>query len=92
MTRDRTYGSAVALRDWLHAHQITLTHLNVLTEGAHARRTWMLYQKAFGKTVTVGIISVPSPDFAPGDWWRNSEGVREVIDESIAYLYARFIF
>ena len=92
MDRDRTYSSAVALRDWLREHQITVATINVLTEDCHARRTWFLFQEAFGKDVKVGIISVPSPDYDANDWWKYSEAVREIIDETVAYLYAKFIF
>jgi hypothetical protein len=66
--------------------------INVLTEDAHARRTRLLYHKAFGKSVTVGIIGVANPDYDSTQWWRYSDGVREVIGESIAYIYARFFF
>jgi len=66
--------------------------INVLTEDAHARRTRLLYQKAFGKNVAVGVIAISNPDYDPKDWWRYSEGVREVIGESIAYIYAQFFF
>jgi uncharacterized SAM-binding protein YcdF (DUF218 family) len=90
--RDRTYSSAVALRNWFHEHDMTVHNINVLTEDAHARRTQLLFQKAFGRSVTVGIISVPDPDYDARHWWRYSEGVREVLGESIAYLYARFFF
>lgn len=90
--RDRTYSSAVALRDWLREHKMRVHGINVLTEDAHARRTRLLYQKAFGRNVVVGIISVSNPDYNPRDWWRYSDGVREVIGESIAYIYARFFF
>ena len=90
--RDRTYSSAVALRDWLHEHKMLVHSINVLTEDAHARRTRLLYRKAFGKNVVVGIISVSNPDYNPRHWWRYSDGVREVIGESIAYIYARFFF
>ena len=92
VTRDRTYSSAVALRDWLHAQHLAVTKLDVLTEDVHARRTRLLFQKAFGPTVTVGVISVPNPDYNPKRWWRYSEGVRDVLSESISYLYARFLF
>jgi uncharacterized SAM-binding protein YcdF (DUF218 family) len=90
--RDRTYSSAVALRDWFREHNVTVQSINVLTEDAHARRTQLLFQKAFGRSVTVGIISVPDPDYDAKHWWRYSEGVREVLGESIAYVYALFIF
>jgi hypothetical protein len=90
--RERTYSSAVALRDWFHENNIPVHCINVLTEGTHARRTRFLYEKAFGKDVMVGVVSVPNPDYNPRDWWRYSDGVRETIGESIAYIYARFFF
>src|SRR5437867_3326458 len=58
----------------------------------HARRTQLLYQEAFGKKVSVGIIAVSNPDYNPKEWWRYGDGVREVIGESIAYIYAEFFF
>jgi len=90
--RDRTYSSAIALRDWFREHGMTVGSINVLTEGVHARRTQFLFQRALGSGIAVGIISVPDPDYDAKHWWRSSEGVREVLDESIAYLYARIIF
>jgi DUF218 domain len=90
--RERTYSSAVALRDWFHEHNTSVHSINVLTEDAHARRTRLLYQKAFGKDVAVGVIAVSNPDYNPEDWWHYSDGIREVIGESIAYIYARFFF
>jgi hypothetical protein len=92
IARERTYRSAVALRDWFGEHNLAIHSFNVLTEDCHARRTQLLYEEAFGKKVTVGIIAVSNPDYNPKDWWRYSDGVREVIGESIAYIYARFFF
>ena len=88
MGRDRTYSSALALKDWFREHNIEVTSMNVVTESTHARRTRMLFQKAFGAHTAIGVIAVPSPDYDPKHWWRYSEGVRDVIDESVAYLYA----
>lgn len=90
--RDRTYSSAIALRDWFEAHHVNVQSINVLTEDAHARRTRMLFQEAFGPQVAVGIVSVQNPDYDPARWWHYSEGVREILGESIAYLYAKFVF
>jgi len=92
IARERTYSSAVALRDWFGDHNLPIHSFNVLTEGPHARRTQLLYKEAFGKNVTIGIIAVSNPDYDPKDWWRYSDGVREVIGESIAYIYAKFFF
>jgi uncharacterized SAM-binding protein YcdF (DUF218 family) len=92
MGRDRTYSSALALRDWFREQKITVNSLNVVTENTHARRTRLLFQEAFGKNVKVGVIAVPNPDYDARYWWRYSEAVRDVIGEGIAYLYARLFF
>lgn len=92
ISRDRTYNSALALRNWFHDHNLQIHSFNVLTEDAHARRTWLLYEEAFGKSAHIGIISVPNPDYDASHWWRTSEGVRNVVDEGIAYIYAKFFF
>jgi hypothetical protein len=90
--RDRTYNSAVTLRDWFHKHGLQPGSIDVLTEDAHARRTWLLFQEALGPGIEVGIISVANPDYDANHWWRSSDGVREVLDEGIAYIYAKFFF
>jgi hypothetical protein len=90
--RDRTYTSAIVLRDWFREHNVQVDSINVLTEDAHGRRTWLLFQEAMGSHTQVGIISTADPDYDASHWWRTSAGVREVLDEGIAYLYAKFFF
>jgi uncharacterized SAM-binding protein YcdF (DUF218 family) len=92
MGRDRTYSSAIALRDWLGAHDLHPLAINIMTEGAHARRTRLLFQRALGPNVAVGVISIPSPDFDAKRWWYYSEGVEDVIEEGIGYLYTISLF
>jgi hypothetical protein len=91
-SRDRTYASAVALRELLREQKLAPRSLNILTEGPHARRTRLLFQTAFGGTVKIGVIAIPNQDYDPRHWWRSSEGVREVLGESIAYVYAKLLF
>lgn len=90
--RDRTFSSAVALKDWLQQHNMKVEGINVITEETHGRRTRLMFEKAFGDRVKIGIISVPSPDYDAKHWWRYSEGVEDVVGQGIAYLYARFLF
>lgn len=92
MERDRTYWAAVALRDWLREHGGAPAKVNVLTADAHARRTQFLFQRALGSQVQVGVISIQDPDYDPKRWWRSSAGVREVVDETVALIYAKFFF
>jgi uncharacterized SAM-binding protein YcdF (DUF218 family) len=90
--RDRTYSSAIALREWFREHNIQVRSLNIVTEGPHARRTRLLFEEALGRDVKVGVIAVPSPDFDARHWWYYSEGLEEVVGEGLGYLYAKFFF
>jgi hypothetical protein len=90
--RDRTYYSAVALREWLREHNMETVGINVVTESTHGRRTWLLFQEAFGHRAKVGIISVHNPDYNAKLWWQSSDGFRDVVSEAIAYLYAKLFF
>lgn len=92
MDRDRTYGSAVALRNWLRDQNMAVSSIDVVTEDVHARRTRVLFEKALGNNVTVGIIAVPNPDYDWRRWWWYSEGVKAVGSEALAYIYTRFLF
>jgi len=92
MDRDRTYGSAVALRNWFRDHNMAVSGIDVVTEDLHARRTRLLFQKAVGKDVQVGIIAVANVDYPANRWWRYSQGLKDVVSESAAYLYARLLF
>jgi uncharacterized SAM-binding protein YcdF (DUF218 family) len=92
MDRDRTYGSAVALRNWFREHNMAVRAIDIVTEDIHARRTRLLFRKALGKNVQVGIIAVPNIDYPANQWYRYSEGLRDVVSESAAYLYTRLSF
>jgi len=92
MDRDRTYGSAVALRKWFGEQNMAVSAINVVTEDVHARRTRLLFQKALGDKVAVGVIAIPNPDYDAKRWWRYSAGLKEVVSEAAAYAYARLLF
>jgi uncharacterized SAM-binding protein YcdF (DUF218 family) len=92
MDRDRTYGSAVALRNWFRDHNMAVSSIDVVTEDLHARRTRLLFQKALGDKVAVGVIAIPNPDYDAKRWWRYSAGLKEVVSEAAAYAYARLVF
>lgn len=89
---ERTFESALALAHYFHEKKIAPPNLNVITVGPHARRTRLLYERALGGRVAVGIIALPRGDYDPAHWWRSSTGAREVISETVAYLHCRLIF
>jgi uncharacterized SAM-binding protein YcdF (DUF218 family) len=90
--RNRTYASAIAVRKWLKESGESTVRLDVVTLGVHARRSRLLFQKAFGPEVVVGVVAVPNREYDAERWWRYSEGVKEVISETAGYLYVRLFF
>ena len=90
--KDRTYHAALTVRHYLAENHFNLDALNLITTGPHARRSRLLYEKAFAPQVKIGIIAVEEKQYDSRHWWRTSAGVREVIGETIAYLYARLFF
>ena len=89
---DRTFHSAEAVKRLLLEQGIRGTPIDILTVGPHARRSRLLYEEALGDDFKIGIIAVPDRRFDPEHWWRSSEGVRTVVDETVAYAYARIYF
>ena len=90
--KDRTYSMAATLKQRLEADGISTAKINVVSVGPHSRRSRLLYQLAFGPHSQIGMMGIVDREFDPAHWWRSSAGVRTVISETIAYLYARFIF
>jgi uncharacterized SAM-binding protein YcdF (DUF218 family) len=85
---DRTWGSACALRDWLDSTGSPITTFDLLSQSTHTRRSRLFFRRALGSTCRIGSRAIADPDYNPKRWWTSSKGVRQTIDESIAYLYA----
>lgn len=92
VTRDRTFHSAQMLRQYLQQNHLGPGQIDVATLGVHARRTRLLFQEAFSADVKVGVLALENEEYRADRWWRYSEGVKEVVSETAAYLYARFLF
>lgn len=90
--RDRTFASAVALREWISGNGVEAPALDIVSQGPHARRTWRLYRMALGESVAIGIRSV-APDLYPAnEWWRSSAGAKDVLTEAIAWAWVTCLF
>ena len=90
--KDRTYASALALKKWMRDHNMQETKFNLITAGAHARRSRLLFEKAMGGQAEVGVIAMESTDFEPGRWFTSSQGVRVMLSEMIGYVYVKLFF
>lgn len=89
--KDRTYASAVAFQQWLLNSNLKIKSINLYTFNVHSRRSWLLFKQVLEPKIKVGVIAAKTLNYQPNKWWTSSEGVRSVISEAIAYIYARFL-
>lgn len=90
--RDRTFNSAIAVRQWLDTSNLNIKAVNVLSADVHSRRSSLLFKRVFEPEIAVGAIAHPSLDYDPQTWWNSSNGVRKTLSEAIAYIYAKFSY
>ena len=82
--QDRTYLSAVMVRDWLTQSGRKIDAVDVFSSGVHSRRSRAVYRLAFGPAVRVGIIAARPSAYDPDAWWTTSTGAKTVLSETIA--------
>lgn len=88
--RHRTYSSALAVRRWLADSTLTVVGINVFTLGAHGRKSLVLFKRAFGERIPVGVIAGTEDSYDPERWWLSVKGIYTVLRKTIGYLYAEW--
>jgi len=89
--RDRTYTTALKLRKYLQQKIPQVHSFNLVSLGAHSRRSWLLYKKAM-PDYQIGIVSIKQNLYDSEHWWKTSKGFRSVFTETIGYFYVLFFF
>ena len=90
--RERTYLSAIMVREWLASSGVAVDAIDVFSEGAHSRRTHLLYRQAFGDTIRIGILAALPENYDPSAWWQSSIGTKTVVTEAIAWAWTALFF
>ncbi len=90
--QDRSYLSAVVVRDWAEAAGLRVDAIDVFSSGAHGRRTRMVYRMAFGPGVEVGIVAARPSQYDPGRWWKTSAGAKAVVGEALSVAWTHCCF
>lgn len=85
--RHRTYTAAKALKQAIDESGLEVDSFTVFSQTAHARRTWIIFQKVFGDDVDVGIVALPKEDYDNDRWWGSSAGIKTVGMEALAFVY-----
>jgi hypothetical protein len=91
--KDRTYASAISLKNWFKAQHTRPKSFNLYSLGAHTRRSWHLYKLAFNDWDTeVGVINTPDLTYDAKAWWTSSKGFRTVPTEALGFFFVYFFF
>ena len=90
--QERTFLSAVVLRDSAQRLGITLDAIDLFSSGAHARRSRLLFQMALGDKVRVGILAARPNDYDSDAWWRSSNGGEAIVFQTIGLVWVRCLF
>lgn len=85
--QNRTFLSAVMVRDWLTREYPQINQFDVVSLGVHARRTQQLYQTAFNDTTSIGIYAVNTKRYRIDQWWKTTEGLKAVLAEVLGIGY-----
>jgi hypothetical protein len=79
----------MAVATWFSQQKHSPRSVNIVTIGAHSRRSRLIYQRVLGSHVEVGVLPIEGRDYDPRLWWRYSNGLRAVLGETVAYINAR---
>jgi hypothetical protein len=90
--QDRTYLSAVMVRDWAQQSGVALEAIDLFTAGVHARRSRMLYRMALGPAVEVGVLAAVPDGFDAERWWTSSVGTKLVMGEAVSLAWTSCCF
>ncbi|MEO8890683.1 MAG: hypothetical protein ABI417_03960 [Coleofasciculaceae cyanobacterium] len=87
---NRTNSSAIALREWIANSELKIESINLYTFDVHSRRNWQSF-KQIVPDIEVGVIVLAPKSYDAQKWWMSSAGVKAIISETIAYIYASLV-
>lgn len=90
--QERTFLSAVVLRDSAQQLGINLEAFDLFSSGAHSRRSRLLFQMAFGPAVKVGVLAARPGEYNPEAWWHWSSGVESIVFQSVGLIWVKCFF
>lgn len=84
---NRTLESSLAFSDWLKTSDLDVEGLNIVSLGAHSRRTWETYKSVLNHSLPIGIIALKDRSHhLPRRY-----AIKFIIKQSLAYYYYRIL-
>jgi uncharacterized SAM-binding protein YcdF (DUF218 family) len=90
--QERTFLSAVMLRESAQRLGIKLEAIDLFSSGAHARRSRLLFRMALGTKVIVGVLAAKPESYDPEAWWLTSKGVESIVFQAIGLVWVKCFF
>ncbi|MEO8081711.1 MAG: hypothetical protein ABI641_14355, partial [Caldimonas sp.] len=90
--QERTYLSAVVVRDWARSTGTRLGAIDLFSSGVHARRSLIVFRMAFGPEVEIGVLAAEPNEYDKTHWWTTSTGAKAVLGEAISVAWTRCCF
>lgn len=90
--QDRSYLSAVMVREWAKGEGLALDAVDLYSAGAHARRSWLVYRMAFGERVEVGVLAARPHEYDAQRWWTSSAGAKTTLGELLSLAWTKCCF
>lgn len=86
--RNRTFASALALRDYYRNQGLRPSSINLVSVGAHTRRSGICFRRALGDEIKVGLLAIDTREYDVNRWWKYSQGFKDVVGETLSVAYA----
>lgn len=90
LKRNRTFTSAKAVNAWLKDTNPSVQAVDIFTAAVHGRKSQLLYQRALGKSMSVGVYSARAAEFSGKSWFESKRGIYLVLRNTVGYVKALF--
>ncbi len=90
--QDRTFLSAVVVRDGLRQQAAAIDAIDLFSGGVHARRSRLAYRLAFGPEVEIGVIAARPRQYPLERWWSTSDGAKAAVGELLGLAWTSCCF
>ncbi len=87
ISRHRTRGAALAVKNALAERGIRPQAIHVFTRTVHARRSQLIFSRVFADICPVGRVAWAPPGFTEDpNWWHYSYRAEDLLKESVGFV------
>lgn len=90
--QDRTFLSAVVVREWVEREGLKIDAIDLYSAGVHSRRSRAVYRLAFGDRAEVGVLAATPRSYDADRWWLTSSGTKAVLGELLSLTWTTCCF